>query len=104
MESANAPDPSQHPDEPAEPRPPEATADRAGRLYDYRRRRFEARIEGSDEDGYEHRSNAYQRLVRELLEAERRRLIELRNAREISDEVRRKIERVLDYEASRLED
>ena len=45
----------------------------------------------------------YQRLRRELLEAERRAVVELRNTGEIRDEVMRRIERDLDLEDSRLD-
>ena len=80
------------------------TVERVRGLLEYRRRRFAARVHGEDgSDAYEQRSSAYQRVRRELLAAERRRLLELRNAREISDEVRRKVERDLDFEESRLE-
>ena len=44
----------------------------------------------------------YQRLRRELIEAERRAVVELRNTGEISDEVMRRVERDLDLEESRL--
>ena len=38
----------------------------------------------------------------ELFDAQRERLLDMRNRREISDEVRRKVERDLDLEESRL--
>jgi CPA1 family monovalent cation:H+ antiporter len=78
------------------------TLDRTRRLYDYRRRRFSARVDGSDEDGFEERSDAYKRLLREILAAEREELLALRNEGHISDEVRRRVERDLDLEESRL--
>jgi monovalent cation/hydrogen antiporter len=43
------------------------------------------------------------RLVRELLEAQRREIVLLRNQGEISDEVMHRIERDLDLEDARLE-
>jgi monovalent cation/hydrogen antiporter len=73
-------------------------------LFDYRRRRFGARLDGDDGDGYEERSLAYRRLLRELVAAERRRLLELRNQGAISDEVRRRVERDLDLEESRIDE
>jgi CPA1 family monovalent cation:H+ antiporter len=76
------------------------TLERTRNLFDYRRRRFGARFDGSDE--YEERSAAYQRLLRELLNAERDELLSLRNEGHISDEVRRRVERDLDLEESRL--
>ena len=45
----------------------------------------------------------YQHLRRELLEAERQAIVEMRNTGEISDEVMRRVERDLDLEASRLD-
>ena len=60
----------------------------------------------SDPDGdgkIEKRSLKYQRLRRELLEAERHAVVELRNTGEIRDEVMRRVERDLDLEASRLD-
>ena len=80
------------------------TVERVRGTYDYRRRRFAARIDGDGHDRYESRSEAYQRLLREILSAERGELIRLRNEGTISDEVRRRVERDLDLEESRLED
>lgn len=80
------------------------TVTRVRGMLDYRRRRFSARIDGDGTDGYEERSTAYQRVLRELLAAERRQLLVLRNEGRISDEVRRRVERDLDFEESRLED
>ena len=57
----------------------------------------------ADSDGYEERSEAYQRLVREVLDAQRVTLQALRDAGKINDEVMRRIERELDLEDSRLE-
>jgi monovalent cation/hydrogen antiporter len=80
------------------------TIERARGRFDYRRRRFHARLEGDGTQGYEQRSSAYRRLVRELVAAERRRLLELRNQGAISDEVRRRVERDLDFEESGMEE
>jgi monovalent cation/hydrogen antiporter len=80
----------------------EDTAERIRGLYNYRRTRFNARFDG-DEDGIEERSVAYQRLLRELLRAQRKRLIQLRNEGRIGDEAMHRIERDLDLEESRLE-
>jgi monovalent cation/hydrogen antiporter len=77
------------------------TVGRVRGMYDYRRRRFTARSDG-DEDGYEERTDAYRRLMYELYDAQREALIDLRNSHEISDEVRRRIERDLDLEESRM--
>jgi CPA1 family monovalent cation:H+ antiporter len=56
---------------------------------------------GVDEDGYEERSQAYQRLSRELLLAQRNALVRLRNEGTISDEALHRIER--DLEETRLD-
>jgi CPA1 family monovalent cation:H+ antiporter len=77
------------------------TIDRVRGMYDYRRRRFGAQSDG-DGAAYEERTGAYLRLMYELFDAQRERLLDLRNRREISDEVRRKVERDLDLEESRL--
>src|SRR4029450_11832448 len=85
------------------------TVDRVRGAYSYRQRRFAARSGdfdgGLDGDGidYETRSEAYQPLVRELLETQRATLIELRDRGEINDEVLRRLQRELDLEDSRLE-
>lgn len=80
------------------------TAERVRGAYDYRRRRFSARIDGDGKSAhYEDRSASYQRLVRELLEAQRSVLIRMRDDGEIDDDALRTIERELDLEDSRLE-
>ena len=83
----------------------EDTVDRARRMYEYRRRRFAAQQDGADGDSMaiEERSLAYQRLVQELIAAQRRALVELRKQGAINDEVMRRIQRELDLEESRLE-
>jgi Na+/H+ antiporter len=81
----------------------EHTAERMRSLYDYRQRRFSARMDGSDQaPAYDEHSAAVARLQRELLAAERAALLDLRNANAISDDVRRRVERELDLEESRL--
>jgi monovalent cation/hydrogen antiporter len=79
------------------------TVERMRGLYQFRRRRLKARAGYLADDGYQDRSLAYQRLVRELLEAQRREIVRLRNQGEISNEVMHRIERDLDLEDSRLE-
>jgi monovalent cation/hydrogen antiporter len=81
----------------------EDTVERLRAAYDFRRRRLKARAGKISDDGYEDRSLAYQRLVRELLEAQRRTIIGLRNQGSISSDVMHRIERDLDLEDSRLE-
>jgi monovalent cation/hydrogen antiporter len=79
------------------------TAERLRGLYDFRRSRFQARFDGEDDGSIERRSTDYQRLRRELLEAERAAVVELRREGLISDDVMRRVERDLDLEDSRLE-
>lgn len=81
----------------------EDTADRLRGLYDFRRSRFRARLDGADDETIEQRSTDYQRLLRELLQAERAAVRALRRERRISDEVMRRVERDLDLEEARLE-
>jgi CPA1 family monovalent cation:H+ antiporter len=80
------------------------TVERLRGLYTYRRRRF-ATLRGDLEDveGIVDRSLAYQRLMHELIEAQRAAIVSLRNERLISSEVMRRVERDLDLEESRLE-
>ena len=75
---------------------------RARSIYDYRERRFGA-LEDGDGDNLEERADAWRRLMYELFDAQREALLNLRNTGEISDDVRRRIERDLDLEESRLE-
>ena len=79
------------------------TVERLRGLYQFRRRRLKARAGYLQDDGSQDRSLAYQRLVRELLEAQRRAIVLLRNQGEISNQVMHRIERDLDLEDSRLE-
>jgi NhaP-type Na+/H+ or K+/H+ antiporter len=80
----------------------EDTEERVRSLYTYRRNRFASRFDG-DPDGVEERSANYQRLMFELLVAQRQRLISMRDEGSIGDEVMHRIERDLDLEESRLE-
>jgi len=79
------------------------TIERIGRMYDYRRRRLKARAGKIEDDGYEDRSVSYQRIVREVLDAQRAAIVELRNDGTISNDVMHRIERELDLEDQRLE-
>ncbi|MBA3262498.1 MAG: Na+/H+ antiporter [Thermoleophilaceae bacterium] len=78
------------------------TVERVRGLYDYRRRRFGAVGDGDGAE-YEERTGAYIRLMYEIFDAQREALITLRNSGAISDEVRRRVERELDLEESRLQ-
>jgi Na+/H+ antiporter len=75
---------------------------RARQLFDYRERRFGALEDGVDET-YEDRAEAWRRLMRELYAAQRDAILELRNAGAIGDDVRRKVERDIDLEETRIE-
>ena len=81
----------------------EDTAERLRGQYRFRIDRFSARVDPDGDSKIEKRSLKYQRLRRELLEAERHAVVEMRNTGEISDEVMRRVERDLDLEVSRLD-
>jgi CPA1 family monovalent cation:H+ antiporter len=79
------------------------TADRLRGAYQFRIDRFAARFDADGDGKIERQSLKYQKLRRELLDAERHAVIELRNAGEISDDVMRLVERDLDLEVARLD-
>jgi CPA1 family monovalent cation:H+ antiporter len=80
------------------------TVERVRNLYRFRQRRFKVRAgKIEDTDGIEEGSLAYQRMMHEIFSAQRRELVRLRNSRQISAEVMRRVERELDLEESRLE-
>jgi monovalent cation/hydrogen antiporter len=83
----------------------EDSVDRMRRLYDFRRRRLMqiAGYDGGGDEDLQERSLAYQRLVREVLEAQRQAVLRLRDDGTISDEVMHRVERDLDLEDERLE-
>ena len=87
----------------------EATVERMTRLYEFRQRRLRQRAgdleadDGADQEDLDARSRDYQRLVREVLEVQRRRIVELRDEGAIADEVLHLLERELDLEDQRLE-
>jgi monovalent cation/hydrogen antiporter len=82
----------------------DGTIERVRRLYEFRRRRFKIRAgKIDDEDGLEEGSMLYQRLMHEIYAAQREALVGLRDSRQISSEVMRRVERELDLEESRLE-
>jgi CPA1 family monovalent cation:H+ antiporter len=81
----------------------EDTAERIRGSYGFRRDRFSARLGGGDDGSIEARSQDFQRLRRELLNAEREAVEALRRSGEISDEVARRVYRDLDLEDARLE-
>jgi len=79
------------------------TAERLRGLYDFRRTRFAARFDSDDDGAIEERSQAYQRLRRELLDAERMAVVSLRRSGRIDDAVMNRIQRDLDLEDARLD-
>jgi monovalent cation/hydrogen antiporter len=79
------------------------TADRMRRLMDFRRNRFAARFSADDDGAIEEQSQAYQRLVREVLAAERAAVLELRREGRINDDVMHRVTRDLDLEDARLD-
>jgi CPA1 family monovalent cation:H+ antiporter len=81
----------------------EDTAERVRGSYNFRTRRFRARYEGIEGDGEEERSQDYQRLRRELLDAERSAVLALRNEGMITEEVMQRVQRDIDLEDSRLD-
>jgi len=79
------------------------TIERLRGSYRFRSNRFRARYEGVDEEGVEERSAQFQRLRRELLDAERQAVIALRNDGRITEEVMQRVQRDIDLEDSRLD-
>jgi monovalent cation/hydrogen antiporter len=79
------------------------TAARVRDSLGFRRNRFLARLDDGDDGSIEERSLAYQRVMRELLDAERDALLALRNDRVIDDNVMQRVQRDLDLEAARLD-
>jgi Na+/H+ antiporter len=79
------------------------TAERVRGLYGFRRDRFRARLVGDDDGGIEERSAQFQRLRRELLQAERDAVLGLRNSGLINDDVLARVFRDLDLEDLRLD-
>jgi monovalent cation/hydrogen antiporter len=75
---------------------------RARQLFDYRERRFGALEDGAEEN-FEDRAEAWRRLMHELYRAQRDALLELRNSGAISDDIRRRVERDIDLEETRIE-
>jgi CPA1 family monovalent cation:H+ antiporter len=81
----------------------EDTAERMRGLYNFRRDRFRSRFDPDGDGTVEERSTNYQRLRRELLDAERHAVNELRRNGRIDDEVMRRVVRDLDLEDARLD-
>jgi CPA1 family monovalent cation:H+ antiporter len=81
----------------------EDTAQRLRGAFGFRRDRFRARFDDGDDGAIEERSVAYQRVMRELLNAERATVVSLRNDGVIDDAVMQRVQRDLDLEAARLD-
>jgi CPA1 family monovalent cation:H+ antiporter len=79
------------------------TAERMRGLYNFRRNRFSSRFDPDGDGALDDRSADYQRLRRELLDAERAAVLELRRGGQIDDDVMRRVVRDLDLEDARLE-
>ena len=79
------------------------TVERVRGAYRFRTGRFRARFDDGDDGAIESRSQDYQRLRRELLDAERTALVELRRSGAISNEVWLRVGRDLDLEDQRLD-
>jgi Na+/H+ antiporter len=82
---------------------PDETAERLRGLYAFRHGRYTARHLGEDESAHEEQQAAYQRLRRELIEAEREVLHELRREGTITEHVAQRVVRDLDLEDIRLD-
>jgi CPA1 family monovalent cation:H+ antiporter len=78
------------------------TAERMRGLYGFRRERFSGRLDGTRLE-VEEQSQAYQRLRRELLQAEEDAVIELRRVGKIADDVMHRVLRDIALEEQRLD-
>jgi CPA1 family monovalent cation:H+ antiporter len=81
----------------------EDTAERMRGLYGFRKNRFTQRFDTDGDGAIEEQSLAYQRLRRELLDAERTAVFELRREGRINDDVMHRVTRDLDFEDARLD-
>jgi CPA1 family monovalent cation:H+ antiporter len=81
----------------------EDTAERVRGMFNFRRERFRSRFDPDGDTSVEDRSANYQRLLRELLDAERNAVFDLRRRGVIDDDVMRRVVRDLDLEEARLD-
>jgi CPA1 family monovalent cation:H+ antiporter len=79
------------------------TAERLRGQFSFRANRFRARFDDDNDGAIEEQSQAYQRVMRELLAAEQAALLALRNDRLVDDNVVQRVQRDLDLEAARLD-
>ena len=86
----------------SEEAPPSETLDRLRQRFEARKRRDATRA-GIIDDGREEDAVARRRVMRQVLRAQRRALVQLRNSGQISNDVMHLIERELDLEESQLE-
>ena len=77
--------------------------DRLRGIYRYRRKRFAARFDDDvDHEPIEERSSNWGRMMFAVIDAQRDKIEEMRRSGEITDEVKRTVERDLDLEERRL--
>jgi monovalent cation/hydrogen antiporter len=81
----------------------EDTLERVRGMFNFRRQRFRSRFDPESDGSIESRSLDYQRLLRELLVAERNAVFDLRRQQRIDDLVMRRVIRDLDLEEARLD-
>jgi CPA1 family monovalent cation:H+ antiporter len=79
------------------------TAERMRGLYGFRQNRFRSRFDSEDDGAIETQSQNYQRLRRELLDAERDAVVALGREGTISGDVVNRVRRDLDLEDARLD-
>ena len=79
------------------------TLERVRGMFNFRRERFRSRFDPESDGDLESRSLDYQRLLREVLVAERRAVFDLRREQRIDDVVMRRVIRDLDLEEARLD-
>jgi monovalent cation/hydrogen antiporter len=78
------------------------TVERLRGLFNFRRERFRSRFDPEMDGAIEDQSASYQRLLRELLDAERSAVLELQRTGRIDNDVLRRVVRDLDLEEARL--
>jgi monovalent cation/hydrogen antiporter len=81
----------------------EETAERMRGFYNFRRNRFASRFDAESDGAIEEQSQNYQRLRRELLDAERSAIVQLRREGVIANDVMLQVLRDLDLEDARLD-
>jgi CPA1 family monovalent cation:H+ antiporter len=79
------------------------TLERVRAMFNFRNQRFRSRFDPESDGEIESRSLDYQRLLREVLAAERDAVFDLWRERRIDDLVMRRVIRDLDLEEARLD-